>query len=249
MSARMRQFISLAGLAWLMLAMPMAALGAEAVVVRDAYMDLHSGPGRGYPIFHAVERDEQIVVLKRRTDWFKVRTTKGVEGWASRESVERTETVAGTPQAFRDPARDDFDGRRMEFGFASGDFDGDQVFTFRAGYRASEIFTTELTVSQVSGTFSSTTLYHANLVASPFMDWRVAPFFTLGWGRFENEPKQVLVDDKDVNEWAANVGLGARTYLGERFLLRADWREYIVMVDDNNNQDFSEWTLGFAVFF
>jgi hypothetical protein len=245
----MRQFISLAGIVWLMLSVPLAGHAAEAVVVRDAYMDLHSGPGRGYPIFHAVERDEEILVLKRRTDWFKVRTAKGIEGWASRAAVERTETAAGVPQAFRDPARDDFDGRRFEFGFASGDFDGDQVFTFRAGYRANEIFTTELTVSQVSGTFSSTTLYHANLVASPFMDWRVAPFFTLGWGRFENEPKQVLVDDKNVNEWAANVGLGARTYFGERFLLRADWREYIVMIDDNNNQDFSEWTLGFAVFF
>ncbi len=249
MTARMRQLLSLASLLGLWLACSGGVLAGEAVMVRDAYMDLHSGPGRGYPVFHVVERGEEVELLKRRTDWFKVRTAKGVEGWASRASVERTETVAGVPQTFKDAERGDFLRRRFEFGFASGDFDGDQVFTFRAGYRLSEIFTTELTLSQVSGTFSSTTLYHANLVASPFMSWRVAPFFTLGWGRFENEPKQVLVDDEDINEWAANVGVGARAYLGERFLFRADWRDYIVMVDDNNNQDFSEWTLGFAVFF
>ena len=248
MNARMRQLLSLEGLLAL-LALPGFSAAEEAVVVRDAYMDLHSGPGRGYPVFHVVERGDEVVLLKRRTDWFKLRTADGIEGWASRASVERTETLAGAPRAFADAAQEDYLRRRFEFGFASGDFDGDQVFTFRAGYRVSEIFTTELTLSQVSGTFSSTTLYHANLVASPFMDWRIAPFFTLGWGRFENEPKRVLVDDDDVNEWAANVGVGARAYLGERFLFRADWRDYIVMVDDNNNQDFSEWTLGFAVFF
>jgi hypothetical protein len=249
MYARTRQLLSLASLLGLLLAWPGIAAAEEAVVVRDAYMDLHSGPGRGYPVFHIVERGEEVLLLKRRTDWFKLRTADGIEGWASRASVERTETVAGVPRTFADATQQQFLGRRFEFGFASGDFDGDQVFSFRAGYRVSEIFTTELTLSQVSGTFSSTTLYHANLVASPFMDWRIAPFFTLGWGRFENEPKQVLVDNEDINEWAANVGVGARAYLGERFLFRADWRDYIVMVDDNNNEDFSEWTLGFAVFF
>ena len=249
MSARMRQLFLVLTAACLWLVAPQALMANETVRIEEAYVDVHSGPGRGYPVFHVVERGAEVTLLKRRTDWFKLRTADGVEGWISRAAVEHTVMADGADRRFQDAVRDDYLRRRFEFGFASGDFDGDQVFSFRAGYRVSEIFTTEVTLSQVSGTFSSTTLYHANLVASPFMDWRVAPFFTLGVGRFENEPKQVLVDDEDINEWAANVGIGARAYLGERFLFRGDWREYIVMVDDNTNEDFSEWTLGFAVFF
>ena len=30
-------------------------------------------------------RDESVDVLKRRTDWFKVRTERGIEGWASQQ--------------------------------------------------------------------------------------------------------------------------------------------------------------------
>ena len=53
------------------------------LLVAQPYLELHTGPGRGYPVFHAVPRDESVDVLFRRTDWFKVRTERGVEGWAS----------------------------------------------------------------------------------------------------------------------------------------------------------------------
>ena len=59
----------------------------------------------------------------------------------------------------------------------------------------------------------------------------------------------VLVDDEEIDEWAANAGIGLRSYLTRRFLLRGDYRRYTVMVDDDNNEDFDEWSLGFSVFF
>ena len=36
--------------------------------------------------FHVVPRDGSVDVLFRRTDWFKVRTERGVEGWASQRT-------------------------------------------------------------------------------------------------------------------------------------------------------------------
>ena len=53
------------------------------VFVTAPYLELHTGPGRGYPVTQVVARDESVDILKRRTDWFKVRTSRGVEGWAS----------------------------------------------------------------------------------------------------------------------------------------------------------------------
>ena len=47
------------------------------VVVAEPYIELRTGPGRGYPVFHVVDRGDEIEVTKRRTDWFKVRTARG----------------------------------------------------------------------------------------------------------------------------------------------------------------------------
>ncbi len=237
---------------WLLLLLAPPALAAKApppvVEVDGPYIELHSGPGRGYPVFHTVERGGRIELLKRRTDWYRVRAGE-IEGWVRRSELDRVSDDAAGLSSPRDAAMDDYLGRRVEAGFATGDFDGDQVFTARAGYRLSEYFLTELALSEVSGTFSSTTLYHANLLVMPMPSWRVSPFFTLGVGRFKNDPKDVLVDDEEVDEWAANAGVGARAYLTRRFMLRGDYRRYTVMVDDNNNEDFDEWSLGFSVFF
>ena len=43
------------------------------VFVSEPYLELSTGPGRGYPVFHVVEREASVDVLFRRTDWFKVR--------------------------------------------------------------------------------------------------------------------------------------------------------------------------------
>jgi len=65
------------------------------VTVDEAYLELHTGPGRGYPVFHVVDRGMEIEVIKRRTDWFMVRTEKGKKGWVKRADMVLTLTPAG----------------------------------------------------------------------------------------------------------------------------------------------------------
>jgi len=226
-----------------------AARTPQVVEVESAYVELHSGPGRGYPVFHTVERGGSVVLLKRRTDWFKVRTEDGVEGWVDRRAIEQGALPGAPLEGGRDAAFDDYLERKFEAGFATGDFDGDQVFNFRAGYRFNQHFMAELALSEVSGTFSSSTLWDANLAVMPLTVWRLSPFFTLGFGRFKNDPKGVLVEDTSTEDWSANAGLGVRAYLARRFILRADYRHYVVLIDDNSNEDFDQWTIGFSVFF
>ena len=38
------------------------------VMVTEAYVEMHSGPGRGYPVTYVVRRGEPIQVLYKRTD-------------------------------------------------------------------------------------------------------------------------------------------------------------------------------------
>ena len=62
-------------------------------VVADPFIELHTGPGRGYPVFHVVDRGESVQIVKQRTSWYLVRTDRGIEGWVA---VEFTISKLGT---------------------------------------------------------------------------------------------------------------------------------------------------------
>jgi hypothetical protein len=48
------------------------------VFVKQPYLELHTGPGRGFPVFHAVPRDESVDVLIPRSYSNKERTERFV---------------------------------------------------------------------------------------------------------------------------------------------------------------------------
>ena len=65
------------------------------VSVADPYLEMRTGPGRGYPKFHVVDRGETVDILMRKTDWFKVRAPNGKEGWVDRNQMELTLQPSG----------------------------------------------------------------------------------------------------------------------------------------------------------
>src|SRR6516165_7781176 len=89
--------------------------------VTEPYLELHTGPGRGYPVFHVVPRDASVDVLFRRTDWFKVRTERGVEGWASQTDMLKTVLADGSPFHFPLGDRDGFTSHTWEMGIFAGE--------------------------------------------------------------------------------------------------------------------------------
>ena len=67
-----------------------AQLRVERVQVTDPYIELRTGPGRGYPVFFVAAREEWIEITLRHTDWYKVRTAGGKLGWVNRKQLEST---------------------------------------------------------------------------------------------------------------------------------------------------------------
>ena len=97
-----------------------AERGRERLQVTDPYIELRTGPGRGYPVFFVVARDEWIEIELRHTDWYKVRTDGGKVGWVHRAQLETTLTEAGGTKTFRDIALDDYLARRVAAGRGLG---------------------------------------------------------------------------------------------------------------------------------
>jgi uncharacterized protein YgiM (DUF1202 family) len=219
------------------------------VQVAEPYIELHTGPGRGYPVFYVVDRGERISVLLRRTDWFKVRTAAGKEGWVKREAMELTLTPEGAATQFAEADLGDFSRRRWEAGVLAGDLEGADVMSVYAAYAMTPNLAAELTLSQVFGNYSDAIIASISLVAQPFPEWRVSPFFALGTGVIYTDPNVTLVDENDRTESIGNVGVGLRCYLTRRFLLRAEYRNYVIFQDKDDNQEIDGWTAGFAFFF
>jgi hypothetical protein len=84
--------------------------------------------------------------------------------------------------------------RKLQLGFAYGQFKSEPMLKVWGSYRLSETLSIEGTFGQVQGVFSGTDFWHLNLVAEPWSDRRLSPFFGVGVGRFRNFPNLSLVD-------------------------------------------------------
>jgi len=107
----------------------------------------------------------------------------------------------------------------------------------------------ELSAAKVIGEFSSSTLYNLNLLSQPFPEWRFSPFFTMGAGQIDTQPRVTLVQARDRTDLVANVGVGMKIFLSRRFILRAEYKNYIAFASDDDNEEFKEWKAGFSFFF
>ncbi|MCW5663198.1 MAG: hypothetical protein KIT35_05150 [Piscinibacter sp.] len=221
----------------------------ERVRITEPYIEMRTGPGRGYPIHHVAARDEWIVIQLRFTDWFKVRTENGREGWVQRRQLESTMTEAGVAKSFRDVLLDDYLRRKVELGAGWGRFESEPMLKVWLGYRFADTLGAELTVGQVQGKFSGSDFWHLNLQAEPWSDQRISPFFAIGFGKFKNIPNASLVDATPTDAKLANASLGVRYYLTERFMLRADYSIYTAFVSDTRSTEYRAIAAGLSFFF
>lgn len=228
---------------------PVRAREGELLQVTDPYLELHTGAGRGYPVFFTVARGEWIDILLRHTDWYKVRTAQGKEGWVHRSQLATTLTEHGGAKTFRDIVLDDYLARRFEVGAGYGRFHHEPLVRFWGTWRFSDTLSVEATYGQVQGAFSGTDLWHVNLQVEPWSDQRFSPFFGVGFGHFRNVPNLSLVQDATTNARLADANLGARWHVGDRFVVRIDYSLYTALLSDQKSTQYHAASLGLGVFF
>lgn len=219
------------------------------VSVADTFINVYSGPGSGYPIFHVIERDEQITLLKQRTDWIKIETRRGQTGWIRRQDMQHTLGPDGTVPDFSDPSQSDYLSRRFELGVSAGKFAGADSLNASLGYRFTENFTAELRLGQNTGQFSDSRMATIGLVHQPFPEWRVSPFFALAGGRIKILPSATLVEAEDREDNLIQTSLGTYVYLSRRFFMRVEYTNHQILTSRDTNEEVNEWKLGFNVFF
>lgn len=227
--------------------------GTGGLRVIDPYADVHTGPGRGYPVFYVVAQGESIILLSRRPGWYRVRSASGREGWVSEAQIARTLQSSGEPADLPSVGYGDYLQSRWYVGFSAGQFTGGELqgsdtFSFAAGYRMWPWLGIEAELGKVLGTDIRGDLGSLNLVFEPFSQWRLSPLVTLGRGRLSIDSQPKLVPLEIGSEDYTLIGLGSHYYVGRNFVLNAEYRGIRVELSDNAER-LDLWKIGFSAFF
>ena len=245
-----RPLLALCVLLGIAAAAPAAAKAPPApVVVQDAFLDLRTGPGRGFPAAYSVDRGASVVLLRRRTDWIKVRTDAGKEGWVHRLQLERTLTPSGGGVRVAGPTPESRTGHRWEAVLATGDFGGANMVTAGGAYAITPTLFARADITHLLGDVSNGWLGTAGIAHVFAPQWRMSPFVGLGGGVLSVSPKATLVQAADRTDSTAYAALGLRGYLTNRFLLQAEYRSYVVFTSRDDNEEIDAWSVAFTYFF
>ena len=257
------QSSALASRAWLLpllaltLVLGLAAAPAQAmferyepdVVVSDPFIELRTGPGRGYPIFYVAGQGDQITLLKRRTDWYKIRGPRDKEGWVHVSQIRHTLNLDGEPLDIDELGLGDFSKRRWEMGVNGGEFGGAASITGYLGYAMTPNITLQVEGTQILGNFSDGLMASANILMYPFPKKRISPYFMIGTGIIKTQPHSRIVEAEDRSDEIAHAGVGANFYLSDRFILRMEYKRHTVFTSRDDNEEVNQWKAGFSVFF
>lgn len=223
------------------------------VVVSDPYIEMHTGPGKGYPIFYVAGQGDEITILKRRTSWFKVRLLRGShqirEGWVNIEQIRHTLDLDGNAIEFPSYGIEDFTQRRWVAGLGGGDLDGANTVTGFLGFHLNPYISLQAEASQILGDYSDGWMVNGGIYMHPFPNWRISPFVTIGTGYIHMEPQTTIVQAEDLDDEVANAGAGANIYISDRFILRLMYKRLTVYTSRDDNEELNQWNAGFSLFF
>lgn len=224
----------------------------QRVTIADPFIELHTGAGAGYPIYHVIDRGTQVKILRRRTDWFEIQTDAGISGWASRDQMQLTLLPSGEKLVLNELSEDDFSRRRWVLGVSAGQLKSAPVFTVFTAYSLTRNMAAEIAYGHSVGNSSTSTYLKTNLVMQPLPDLTYSPFLTLGFGKIKVSPGASLIVPAEEDGSFSQVGIGIQRYISRSFMLRIEANEYVIYSSSSirdTNEVVSEWKIGFAVFF
>jgi SH3-like domain-containing protein len=240
---------------WLTTLLASTNVWAEATTNADStllhvdvpFVEMHSGPGIGYPVIHVVEQNEQISILVKRTSWLKVKDRRGIEGWLRESELlglsQNGKKVSSTPQW------QSFQNHDVEGGVMYGDLAGANFYNIYLGYAFTPVFSSEISAGKALGSISDSNVYEAMLISQPFPEWLVIPYIGVGAGIIDTTPHSVLADAKKRQSTLMSGAVGIKYHLARNFLLRAEYKFSLALTDRDKNEEINTWKLGFSVFF
>ncbi len=223
----------------------------ELVIVKTPFLEVRTGPGRGFPVFHVLEQRQQFVLHKQHTDWLKISTLdrRPKTGWVHVSDLDNVGTVEGADIAIGGNGKQSLLSRRLGWSMTGGDFNGASAISTVLSFRMTQNLHVLAEIGQVFGHSSNATRYGLSLRHEPFPSWRLSPYFQLGTGQIDTRPFATLIAAQDRSDQMSSVGGGMKFYLTRQFTMHVDFTQHQVLTSRDTNEEINEWKLGFSVAF
>ncbi|MBU2870790.1 SH3 domain-containing protein [Colwellia sp. E2M01] len=222
---------------------------ASTLIIKVAYVELHSGPGIGYPVIHVVEQGEHLTVDVKRTSWLKVTDKRGNVGWLHQDELLGLTTLQNEHLTSAEISWNDFQGRDFEAGFMYGNFDEAHYYSVQLAYFFSSVFSGELSAGKALGAISNSDIYEAMLISQPLPELLISPYVGIGGGIIKTNPHSVLADSEKRQNTLMSAAFGLKYHLARNFIIRAEYKYSLALTDRDDNEEIQIWKLGFSVFF
>ena len=219
----------------------------DAKVIKS-YIDLRTGPGRGYPVDQIIEQDQWLRFIQQKTQWIYVQSARGVAGWMASEDLTGLTDGAGAKYnlGVQDAIPDE---DYIEVSLNAGNFGGSQSISAATSYAFTANLTGEINLGQAIGDESTTSYIGLQFIhlAKPIYGFR--PYFLLGAGRLLLEPSSRVAQPLDRQDDFLKTGLGLRRHVDGRFYLKLEYAPYLVLRSQDDDDEVNEWKLGISAVF
>ncbi|SFD47743.1 SH3 domain-containing protein [Pseudoalteromonas denitrificans] len=225
--------------------------GFMKVQIAEPYIELHTGHGRGYPIFYVAENQEWITIIKQHTNWYLVLLENGKKGWVTQEALAQTLDQNGETLVLSHTDQKGFSQRQFEFATTAGVLEGASSLGVSAAWQFTANLALELQYTEALGNVSENKITSIALTHQAFPHWRFSPYVSLGAGIINTKPRSPLIGHSDENRKSDTLAaaVGVKTYLMRNFVLTLEYKNYRALTTRDNTEELEEWKAGFAVFF
>ena len=220
---------------------------AQQVVVQKDYVDLRTGPGRGYPVVEVALKSDSLQLLMQRTGWVKVEFRQQ-QLWLAATDLDYL-YPPGAEQSITALWQAEQGQRHWQLGLAAGDFAGTSYYQLSGSYLFSDVIAIELSAGQGSGQQASSQQYLLQLSVSPWPHWQVSPYLALGGGVLLTRPRTVLVQTEERTSPLATMEMGLNYPLTERAQATLRYRRALVSTDRDINEETNTWLIGLRLAF
>jgi len=221
------------------------------VEITQPFIELHSGPANGYPVFHVMERGQSVYVLVQRTNWYKVLTDKGISGWVSAQSLGTTKVSNDNTFADEINSVTPFHQRDFEFGVSAGMLEGSSALGANVSWQFTETLSASINYDQALGDVSENRIATINISHQPFKQWSYSPYFSLGAGIIDTKPRTPLIGTGDENRRsdALTFSVGIKKHLMRNFIISIEYKNISALTNRDETEELEQWTTGFSVYF
>lgn len=237
------------------------AKSAEPLKVAQDYIDIRTGPGRGYPVMNILERDSWFQIDKQFTSWLKITQLDklntpeqfklgSISGWIHLSDLNNITNLLGNPIDVPNHNFTQYNQDRPWSGsVVTGELSGASLLGVIGSYRFNNHFSLEAALTQSASKLATRQSYNIQLLHHTTLSEKYQPFFLIGTGILNVKPKNTLIRNDDSEDDFLKAGIGLQTHIFGPLFFRLEYSQNVLLTSRKNNEYLNEWSLGFSSYF